>query len=77
MNPGNTAHIEGLEPKESRLILDFLFEHCTQPEFIYRHRWDDGDLVIWDNRCLMHYAIADYDEDRYLHRTTVVGEEPA
>ena len=46
----------------------------TQPEFIYRHRWSQNDLVMWDNRCTMHYAIADYDEigERYMNRTTVM-----
>jgi taurine dioxygenase len=76
VNPGNTAYIEGLEPKESKLLLDFLYAHSVQPEFIYRHRWLTGDLMIWDNRCTMHYAIVDYEEDRYLHRTTVIGERP-
>ena len=76
VNPGNTACIDGLEPLESRLLLDFLYAHSTRDEFIYRHRWVEGDLVIWDNRCTMHYAIVDYEEDRYLHRTTVIGERP-
>ncbi len=76
VNPGNTSHILGLEPQESRAVLDFLYAHCTRPEFVYRHRWAPRDLVIWDNRCTMHYAVVDYDEDRYLHRTTVIGEQP-
>ena len=76
VNPGNTACIDGLGAKESTLLLDFLYAHSVQPEFIYRHRWLRGDLVIWDNRCTMHYAIVDYEEDRYLHRTTVIGERP-
>ena len=58
------------------MLLDFLYEHSVKPEFIYRHQWLQGDLVIWDNRCTMHYAIVDYEEDRYLHRTTVIGERP-
>ncbi len=76
INPGNTSHLIGLHPDESKHLLDFLYQHCTRPEFIFRHHWEEHDLVIWDNRCTMHYAIVDYDEDRYLHRTTVIGEKP-
>ncbi len=74
ISPGFTSHIVDLHPAESRALLDFLFAHMTQPEFIYRHRWSPLDLVMWDNRCTMHYAIADYDGvgDRYMHRTTVM-----
>jgi taurine dioxygenase len=79
VNPGFTSHLEGLEAAESRAILDFLFAHSVRPEFVYRHRWSPRDLVIWDNRCTMHYAVADYDTvgDRYMHRCTVIGEVPA
>jgi taurine dioxygenase len=76
VNPGNTSHLVGLHPQESALLLNFLYQHCTQPEFVFRHRWSQGDLMIWDNRCTMHYAIVDYDDDRYMHRTTVIGERP-
>ena len=76
VNPGFTSHIVGLHAAESRALLDFLFAHMTQPERIYRHRWSERDLVMWDNRCTMHCAIADYDGigDRYMHRTTVMCE---
>lgn len=77
VNPGMTTHLEGFEAEESRAILDFLFAHSTRHEFIYRHRWRQGDVVIWDNRSLMHYAVADYgDEPRYMERTTVIGDRP-
>ncbi len=74
VNPGFTSHIVELHPAESRALLDYLFAHMTQPEFIYRHRWSVRDLVMWDNRCTMHYAIADYDAvgERYMHRTTAM-----
>lgn len=74
VNPGFTSHILGLHPGESRALLDFLFDHMTQPEMIYRHRWSERDLVMWDNRCTMHCAVADYDNtgERYMHRTTVM-----
>lgn len=74
VNPGFTSHIVGLHPAESRALLDFLFAHMARPEFVYRHRWSERDLVMWDNRCTMHCAIADYDNtgERYMHRTTVM-----
>lgn len=76
VNPGNTSHLVGFSEAESRALLDFLYEHAIRPEFQYRHRWQPRDLVIWDNRCTLHYAIADYTADRYMHRTTVIGEAP-
>jgi taurine dioxygenase len=72
VNPGFTSHIIGLPPEEGRALLDFLFKHMTRTEFLYRHQWAERDLVMWDNRCTMHYAIADYEDDRYMHRTTVM-----
>lgn len=79
VNPGFTSHLEGFSQEESRALLEFLYLHATRPEFVYRHRWRPRDLLIWDNRCLMHYAIADYEGkgDRYMHRTTVIAERPA
>jgi taurine dioxygenase len=78
VNPGFTRGIVGMSAEESRALLDFLFRHSTRPEFVYRHRWRVRDLVFWDNRCTMHYAINDYDFSvrRHMHRTTVVGDEP-
>lgn len=72
-----TTHIEGLSLKESNMILNFLYQHIQTQEFIYRHRWQTNDLVIWDNRCLQHYAVADYfPEERLMHRLNVCGEVP-
>lgn len=76
VNPGNTSHLSGFSSEESSALLSFLYDHAIKPEFQYRHRWRQHDLVIWDNRCTLHYAIADYTSDRYMHRTTVIGEEP-
>ena len=76
VNPGNTSHLIGFSPEESDALLGFLYEHSIQQEFQYRHSWSPRDLVIWDNRCTLHYAISDYSADRYMHRTTVIGEEP-
>jgi taurine dioxygenase len=78
INPGFTSEIVGMHREESDAILKFLFRHCTQPEFIYRHRYSPNDLVIWDNRNTMHYAVSDYKAygQRYMHRVTVKGEAP-
>ena len=78
VNPGFTRSVVGLSEAESRALLDFLFDHARQPDFIYRHRWTPGDLVIWDNRATWHLAIADYDMDepRHLYRTSVAGDRP-
>jgi len=78
VNPGFTRRIKELTPGESGHLLDFLFDHCQQARFVYRHSWAPGDLVIWDNRCTCHLAIADYDmaERRHLIRTSVKGDLP-
>ncbi len=79
VNPGFTSHIDGLHADESAALLRFLYDHCTRPEFLHRHRWHENDMVIWDNRSLMHYAVMDYPDDqpRYMERCTVIGERPA
>jgi taurine dioxygenase len=78
VNPGFTTGIVGMPREESQPILDFLFRHSTRAEFIYRHKWRVNDMVFWDNRCTMHYALADYDFSvrRHMHRTTVAGDAP-
>lgn len=67
---------EGMTPAESRPLIDQLIRHATQPRFTYRHRWQPGDLLIWDNRCTIHLALGDYDpnEIRQMERTTTLGE---
>jgi hypothetical protein len=59
-------------------LLDFLFDHATQAKYIYRHKWRKGDMVIWDNRSVLHKANPDYDmnEKRYLYRLMLKGEAP-
>jgi len=66
---------EGMTPEESRPLLDYLIRHATQPRFVYRHRWQAGDLLVWDNRSTIHLALGDYDpaEVRQMERTTVKG----
>ncbi len=78
VNPYYTSHFIGMTPEESRPILEYLYDRATRHEKIYRHSWRKGDVLMWDNRCTMHYAVRDYDENmpRYLHRTTAAGERP-
>ena len=63
VNPGFTSHIVGVSDAESRAILDLLYAHLTKPEHTVRHRWQAGDVGIWDNRSTSHYANRDYDRD--------------
>ena len=77
VSPVYTVGIEGLTPEEAKAILGFLFAHLTQDQFIYRHRWREQMLLMWDNRCTMHFAEGGYDGHlRLMHRTTVAGEVP-
>jgi alpha-ketoglutarate-dependent taurine dioxygenase len=74
---GATAsHVEGMDPEESRALLDRLQEWATQPPFVHRHEWQIGDLVIWDNTGTMHRVVPySAESGRQMHRTTLVGEE--
>ncbi|UHL64053.1 TauD/TfdA family dioxygenase [Paralcaligenes sp. KSB-10] len=70
-----TSQIDGLTREESQPILEYLYRQSTVHENVYRHVWRKGDSVLWDNRCVMHIALADYDdsERRTMHRTTLKG----
>jgi taurine dioxygenase len=77
VNPGFTTHLVGLSRIESDNLLALLYAHASQPELVYRHRWQTGDLIIWDNRCTMHYAVDDYaDSARRVRRVTLRGDAP-
>jgi alpha-ketoglutarate-dependent 2,4-dichlorophenoxyacetate dioxygenase len=71
------SHIVGMPVEEGQALLAELIEFATQPQFVYRHKWQVGDLVIWDNRCTMHRAtpFAATDHVRDMRRTTII--EPA
>lgn len=73
----HAAFIEGQE-KDGRVPIDELEAWCTQPQFVYAHKWRPGDLLMWDNSCLLHKA-APFDGDRYrrlMHRTVTQGPVP-
>ena len=77
VNAGFTSHIIGLEPDESRALLDFLYQHLAHPNFQCRFRWRENSIALWDNRCVQHTGTADYQPNiRSGHRITVVGDSP-
>lgn len=70
--------IVGMERTEALRLVEELIDFATQDEFVYSHKWRNGDLVVWDNRCTMHRATP-YDDQkyrRYMRRTQVRGDRP-
>jgi taurine dioxygenase len=78
LNPIRIEGIEGMPESEAMNLLDELLSHATQPQYEYRHQWRQGDMVMWDNRCLLHKANGDYDmgQVRYLYRIMLQGDAP-
>ncbi|HVM77446.1 MAG TPA: TauD/TfdA family dioxygenase [Stellaceae bacterium] len=78
LNPNRMERIVGMDREESDRLLDELTRHATQAKYQYRHKWRAGDILIWDNRCTMHKANADYPEGsrRFMHRIIVEGTVP-
>lgn len=78
INEGYTTEVVGLPKAEGEALLAMLFEHCAKPEFLYRHNWRVGDLVMWDNFSTQHKAIGDYSPEmrRRMDRTTLMGSVP-
>ncbi len=78
VNEGFTVNIVGLPAAESDALLAELYAHCRRPEFVYRHRWQLGDLIMWDNWGTVHRATGGYtaDERRLMHRTTLKASMP-
>jgi taurine dioxygenase len=75
----HSTHLQGLPSGEGRALLDELLQHATQRQFVYIHRWRKGDLIMWDNRCLLHRAVANYEVEKYrrvMHRSVVRGTVP-
>ncbi|MBI4207656.1 MAG: TauD/TfdA family dioxygenase [Betaproteobacteria bacterium] len=71
------AYINGLSVAESEEILDALWRHATQPRFTWHHQWRAGDIVIWDNRCVMHHREPfDAGARRIMHRVQCAGDVP-
>ncbi len=76
VNSNFTTRIDQLSDDESRRILDMLFDHVQSPDFQCRFHWTPGALALWDNRCLQHYAVPDYEGRRIMHRLTISGDRP-
>ena len=71
-SPGYTIGIDGMPDDEAQQVLREVFAHQAKPEYVYRHRWSEGMLTLWDNRCLIHAATGGYEgHRRLLHRITV------
>ena len=77
-NSNRTDSVVGLERAESDALLDEIHAHMTQPQYRYDHEWHPGDILLWDNRCLIHSVNVDYPvgETRLHLRTLLKGEQP-
>jgi taurine dioxygenase len=75
VSEGYTSAIVGMPDDEARDLIEELANHCVKPEFVYRHNWQDDDLVMWDDCSTQHKATFDYPPElpRRMHRTTVIN----
>ncbi len=72
-----TQRFTGWTAAESQGLLNFLYEHCAKPDFCCRFRWQPKSVALWDNRCVQHYALDDYQAyERLMYRVTISGERP-
>ena len=78
VSPRFTIGIDKMENSDAQPLLDYLFQHQTKSEHTYRHKWQLGDLVMWDNRSINHRACGGYsmDDIRLIHRTSTRGDKP-
>lgn len=78
LHPGKVDHIEGMTPPDSKDFVDDLMEEIIQQDIVYRHVWQPGDMILWDNRSVLHLAHRDYDhtEQRIMHRVLLKGDKP-
>ena len=74
VNPQFTLAIKDMDERESRTLLDTLFQQALIPEYQFRHHWEPNTLIVWDNRSVVHYAVHDYyPQRRYMERVTIKG----
>ncbi len=72
-----TQRFKDMTVAESQPLLQYLYAHCTKPDFCCRFRWEPKSVALWDNRCVQHYAIDDYRSyERVMYRTTIMGDRP-
>lgn len=77
ISPIYNDEVEGMSPEEGRKLVEDLAAFAGERRFVYRHRWETDDVVMWDNRCTIHQVTAfDPRERRVMHRTTIVGDSP-
>lgn len=72
----HVKRLDGFTEAESVPLIDYLKAHSIRPEFTCRVNWKPGTLTLWDNRCVQHYAVPDYNERRRMHRITIAGDVP-
>lgn len=73
------SRVIGMDVAEGQALIKELMDHATQPQFLFRYKWKQGDLVLWDNRCLVHRALDNFEMDthrRILRRVVVRGTRP-
>ena len=74
VNPGFTIRFEGMSKEESKPLLQELYAHAMQQEFVHRFKWRPGSVAFWDNRASWHFALNDYHgKRRIMHRITIEG----
>jgi taurine dioxygenase len=77
ISKGFTTRFKDMTVDESLPLLEYLWTHCSRPEFTCRFRWRPGSVAFWDNRAVQHYALNDYHgQRRIMHRVTVNGDRP-
>ena len=77
VNKAHTTHFKDWTESESKSLLEFLFQHQVRTEFTCRFRWEKNSLAFWDNRCVQHNPVNDYQGfRRKMHRVTIAGDKP-
>lgn len=76
VSEGWTKCIEGLPPAQSMHLLALAYDHIKSPLYTMRWRWQPGDIALWDNRAVQHFAVPDYDSGRIIQRVVIAGERP-
>ena len=77
VNKAHTTHFKDWTESESKSLLEFLFQHQVRTEFTCRFRWEKNSLAFWDNRCVQHIPVNDYQGfRRIMHRVTIAGDKP-
>ena len=77
VNKAHTTHFKDWTESESKSLLEFLFQHQVRTEFTCRFRWEKNSLAFWDNRCIQHHPVNDYQGfRRIMHRVTIAGDKP-